>query len=371
MKHISYLILAVALFASACGKKTTTTTEQLIELKKQRAELDQQIAKLETEVNKNDSTKATSVAVTVIQSESFNSFVEVQAAIEGDANVNVLPQNMAPAAVRSVLVTPGQRVGKGQTLAVLDASTTDQQIQAADAQLNLARQLYEKQQKLWAQNIGTQVQLLQAKASYESSLNNKQALVAMRNQYKVVSPISGVVDQVNLKVGDIASANSGAANMGIRVVSNDKLKALASLGENYIGKVHQGDVVTLVFPDLNDSIRTKVSYVSQAIDPISRAFNVEVKLPANKRLRPNMSCKMRIANYENNNALVIPVAAIQKTADGELVYVAENNKAKAVYIQTGRNSNGMVEVLGGLKAGDKVITAGFEDLDNGERIAVH
>ena len=163
-------------------------------------------------------------------------------------------------------------------------------------------------------------------------------------------------------------ASPGAA--GIRVVSKDKLKATANLGENYIGKVHQGDPVTLVFPDLNDSMHTKLSYVAQSVDPISRAFTVEIKLGSNNRLHPNMSCQMRIVNYENENAIVIPVSVIQKTAEGDLVYVADGNKARAVMVQVGRISNGHAEILGGLKPGDKVVIAGYEDLDNGETIAV-
>jgi RND family efflux transporter MFP subunit len=245
----------------------------------------------------------------------------------------------------------------------------ESQIRAQDAQLTLLRQLYDKQQKLWAQNIGTQVQLLQAKANYESALGQKQALVAQRNMYVIKSPISGVVDQVTLKEGDMAQPG-GLGQSGIRVVSKDKLKAIANIGENYLGKVQKGNDVTLVFPDLNDSMRTQITYVSQAVDPISRSFTAEIRLPSNNRLHPNMSCKMKIANYENANALTVPVHVIQKTADGDMLYVADRNKARAVIVQTGKNSNGMVEILGGLKPGDKVITAGYQELDNGERIAI-
>ena len=363
MKITLYLLLAALIIAS-CGSKTENKTEELIKLKKQRAELDQKIAALEVEASKGDSTKATPVSVMSLSAVPFNAFVEVQAQITGDENVLATPQ--APGVVRRIMVQPGQRVGKGQTLAVLDAGAVESQIKAQEAQLTLLRQLYDKQQKLWAQNIGTQVQLLQAKAQYESALAQKQALVAQRNMYIIKSPISGVVDQVNIKAGDVASPGTS----GIRVVSKDKLKAIASIGENYLGKVQKGNDVTLIFPDLNDSMKTKISYVSQAVDPISRSFSVEIKLPSNSRLHPNMSCKMKIANYENADALVVPVYVIQKTAEGDMLYVADGNKARAVVVQTGKNSNGMVEILGGLKPGDRVITAGFQELDNGERIAI-
>ncbi|HRO42371.1 MAG TPA: efflux RND transporter periplasmic adaptor subunit [Flavipsychrobacter sp.] len=365
MKRAVYLVLTTIILASCGGeKKTENKTEELTKLKKERAAIDQKIAKIEAEVSKNNPGKATPVSVMTLQPQSFNSFIEVQASITGDENIYAAPQ--ASGTVTKVLVTPGQRVSKGQTLAILSAADLEQAIQSTQSQLSLAKTLYEKQQKLWAQNIGTQVQLLQAQTQYESLLNQKQAQEAQRNMFKIVAPISGVVDQVDAKVGMMSAPMVN----GIRVVSKDKLKASASLGENYLGKVSQNDPVTLVFPDLNDSMRTKISYVAQAVDPISRAFNVEVKLGSNAKLHPNMSCKMKIANYQNSNAIVVPVAVLQKTAQGEMLYVADGNKARSVVVQTGRNANGMVEILGGLKAGDKVITAGFEDLDNGELVAI-
>lgn len=364
MKRAFYLVLSTIILTACGGEKAENKAEALLKLKKQRAELDQQIVSLEAEVNKNTPRKATSVSVIEVQPQSFNSFIEVQAAVAGDENILATPQ--APGVVKSISVRPGQKVSKGQTLALLDASALQQQIQAMDAQVTLARTLYEKQQKLWEQNIGTQVQLLQAKTQYESLMSQRQSLVAQRDMYSIKSPITGVVDAVNLKEGDMASPGMA----GIRVVSKDKLKAIASLGENYLGKVQQGATVTLVFPDLNDSLRTQLSYVAQSVDPISRAFAVEVRLGSNPKLHPNMSAKMKIVNYENNNALVVPVSIIQKTAKGDLLYVVDSNKACSVVVETGRNANGMVEILGGLKAGDRVITAGFEDLDNGEPVAI-
>ncbi len=368
MKRVVYLVFTTIILAS-CGEKNTTEkkTEELVRLKKEKAAIDQKIAALEAEVSRSIPGKSTPVSVTEIHSQLFRSYIEVQAAITGDENILATPQS--PGVVKNIMVRVGQRVSKGQTLATLDAAAMQQQVQAMDAQLSLAKTLYEKQQKLWAQNIGTEVQLLQAKSQYENLLNQKQALVAQRDMFSIKAPISGIIDAVSIKEGDMASPG-GNGTQGIRVVSKDKLKAIASLGENYLGKVKQGDPVMLIFPDLNDSMRTRISYVAQSIDLLSRAFNVEVRLDANIRLHPNMSCKMKIANYENNDAIVVPVSVIQNTAQGDMLYVADGNKARAVIVQTGRNANGMVEVTAGLKPGDKVITAGFEDLDNGEMIAV-
>lgn len=344
MKRIPYIIVAASVILASCGGgKTEKQTTQKTDTTKK---------------------KTVPVSVTEVQPQDFIAYVEVQSQIASDENVNATPQ--APGVIRSINVHVGQRVGVGQVLATLDAAAIEQQIKAQDVQLNLFKQLYDKQQALWAQQIGTEVQLMQAKAQYEGALKGRDALIAQRNMYRITSPISGTVDQVNIKLGDVASPGMN----GIRVVDINKMKAEANLGENYLGKVHAGDRVTLVLPDINDSIQTTLTYVAQAVDPVSRAFLVQVKLGNNKKLHPNMSCKMKIANYENKSALVVPVQVIQKTGQGDMVYVADGNTAKSVMVTTGRNSNGMVEILSGLSAGDKVVTQGYAELDNGQQIVI-
>jgi RND family efflux transporter MFP subunit len=363
-RTLSLAIATIVLASCGGGNKAGNKQEELAKLKKQRAEIDQKIQKLEKAGGEDTTRKPSPVSITTLQRQQFNAFVEVQSQISGDENV--LASSQASGVIRSILVHPGQKVGKGQVLAILDAATVEQQIQAQQAQTSLAKSLYEKQQRLWAQNIGTEVQLLQAKTNYEAAQKQQAALVAQRNMYRIVSPISGTVDNVSIVEGDAVMPGIG----GIRVVSFDKLKAEANLGENYLGKVQTGNPVTLVFPDINDSIKTKLTYVAQSVDPISRAFLVQVRLGSNSKLRPNMSCKMKIANYESSNAIVIPIAVIQKTAEGDMVYIAEGNKAKSVPVKIGRTSNGLAEVLSGLNEGDQLITEGYEELDNGEKIQV-
>jgi membrane fusion protein (multidrug efflux system) len=363
MKRFVYLFIATTILASCGGKKTVNKTEELATLKKQRSELDTKIQELEASTP-DTSKKGTPVSIIDVTYMPFNATVDVQAQVTGDQNVLATPQ--APGIVRSIMVRPGQKVGRGQTLAVLDATVVEQQIKALEPTLSLQRALYEKQQKLWAQNIGTEVQLLTAKAQYEATQKQKAALQAQRAMYTIKSPISGIVDAVPIKEGD--AVNPGMN--GIKVVNLSELKATAALGENYLGKVQQGDPVKLVFIETGDTIKSRLSYVSKAVDPISRAFQVEVRLGNNANLHPNMSCKMQIVNYEKKDALAVPISVIQKTAEGDMVYVIQGNKAKSVIVTTGRTANGMIEVLTGLNNGDKVVTEGYEDLDNGETVAI-
>lgn len=366
MKRLILLLIPSIILAS-CGGGNTDKATELNKLKKERADLDTKIKALENGKTDTAGGKVTPVSVTEVKTQPFTGFVEVHSVISGDANVLVVPQAMGT--VKSISVRLGQRVSKGQVLAVLDATTLQQQIESIMPQLNLQRSLYEKQQNLWKQNIGTEVQLMSAKTQYEATQKQIATLKSQMDMYRIVSPINGTIDAINLKVGDYASPQGAAANMGIRVVSYDKLKAEAELGENYLGKVKQGDPVILALPDVNDTINTRLSYVSQAVNPQSRAFTVQVQLKPSSKLHPNMSCIMKIANYTNHNAIAVPVSLIQKTSEGEMLYIAEGNKAKSVKVTTGRVSNGEVEILSGLKPGDKVITTGYEAMEEGQKLS--
>jgi RND family efflux transporter MFP subunit len=345
MKRLNYLLFLPLILLASCGggKKADTKAP---------------------EVPKTDSIKSIPVAVLAVQPIDFHGYVDVQSQIVGDENILATPK--APGTVSNILVQVGQHVSSGQVLATLDAAVVNQQIEAMQPQLDLYKSVYEKQQALWKQNIGTEVQLMQAKAQYEATQKQIESMKTQRDFYRIVSPINGIVDAVNLKVGEMAAPGMN----GIRVVSYDKLKAEASLGENYLGKVKQGDPVILVLSDENDSIKTTLTYVSQAIDPVSRAFTVLVRLGNNNKLHPNMACEMKIGNYENPHALVVPVSVIQKTQEGTMLYIASGGKAKSVMVTTGRNSNGQVEILSGLNEGDQVIVKGYEGIDNGQTISI-
>lgn len=361
MRKLIYLIIPAMILAS-CGENSGNKADELVKLKKQKAEIEAKIKELEA--GKATTGKVTPVTVLEMQPTEFNGNIEVQSAIAGDEDIMATTQ--APGIVKKVYVRAGQTVKAGQLLVQLDVSTVDRQIEALSPQLALTKSLYEKQQNLWAQNIGTEVQLMGARTNYEGIQKQIAALKAQRDVYRIVSPINGSVDELNVKEGEMAAPGMS----GVRVVSYDKLKAEAKLGENYLGKVKEGDPVTLIFPSAGDSIKTKISYVAKSVEVSSRSFLVYVHLNNSAKLHPNMSCIMKIANYTNKSALVIPVALLQKTSEGEVVYVAENNTAKAVVVKTGRTSNGLVEVLEGLNAGDKVIMAGHEDMENGQRILI-
>ncbi len=261
----------------------------------------------------------------------------------------------------------GQNVKKGQVLAQIDDQVLRQNISELEIQLDLATTLYERQKSLWDQKIGTEIQFLNAKTQRDAAQRRIATLKTQVSMFKIKSPISGTIDVMDLKVGQAVAPGMS----GIRIVNASKLKAKALVAESYAGRVTQGDNVQVILPDVPDTVSTKISYVSKTIDPVSRSFNVEIKLPSNSRYRPNMLSILKIIDYQNLKALVVPVNAIQKAENGDYLFVVEAGKANRVNVQVGKISEGQAEIISGLKAGDKVIIAGTNGLSPGDIVKVN
>lgn len=356
----------VACSSSGAGDKKA----ELENLKKQQKEIADKIKKLETELGPqggaNPSEKAILVSVTEATPAVFAHYIELQGKVDAEDNVTVTAQ--MPGTVQNVYVAVGQSVKRGQVLAALDASTINAQIENIKKNWELANMLYEKQKSLWEQNIGTEVQYLTAKNQKESLEKQVNTLNQQYELTKLISPINGVVDAVDIKAGQVSAP--GAA--GIRVVNFSNLKVKGEVSESYSSLVHDGDKVKIFFPDLNKEIDSKISYAAKMINPQSRTFTVESKLTGQDIFKPNMIAILKILDYEKKDAIVVPVNLIQKSGDGEFVYVAaEENGRKVAKRQTvteGKIYSGQAEITSGLKPGDKVITVGYQDLVGGQVI---
>jgi membrane fusion protein (multidrug efflux system) len=355
------LFISTIAFLAACSQPKDKKTE-LADLKKQRSELDSKIASLEAEVGTKDSAATKEVSVLTIKTTSFSNYVEIQGKVDAEQNVSVNPE--AQGIVTAVYVNIGQSVSKGQVLAQIDDNVLRQNMAQLQTQIDLANNLYNRQKNLWDQKIGTEVQFLNAKTQKEGLDRQMNVLKTQQSMYKIKSPISGSIEQMDLKVGQAAMPGMNA----IRVVNANSLKAKALVAESYLGKVGQGDDVRVIFPDLKDSLTTKVSFASKVIDPASRSFNVEVKLPSNNKYRANMIAILKVVDYRNNKAIVIPVNVIQKSESGSYVLISENGKAKRAVITVGRTIDGKSEILSGLKEGDQLITTGADNLNEGDQV---
>ena len=373
-KHL--ILFTIFLFAAACSHKGSETaklqkdTARLDKLKKQEGDLRTQIEALQDTINAEGGKKlrTAKVAVQDITLQPFKHYVEVQASVYAQDNINVSPE--MPGVVKSIFVTEGDKVTEGKVLASLDDAVIQQNILELQTSLELAKTLYEKQQNLWNQKIGTEVQYLSAKTNYLSLQKRLSALQQQADMAKIKSPINGTVDAVNIKIGE--SVAPGLPT--ITVVNTNQLKVKGDVAEAYIADIHKGDSLLINFPDLHLEIASVASYVSHAIDEVNRTFTVEVKLPQNPNYHPNMIALMKIIDYSTPAAVVIPINTVQSDPTGTFVFIAENDNgpmiAKKQFVKIGHVYNGDAEITDGLKAGDKLITIGYEDLNNGDAISL-
>src|SRR6476661_4235625 len=362
MKKLVYA--SAVLFLAACAGKSGDKKAELEKLKKERADISAQISKLEAEVGTKQEVVVREVSFVEVTPTVFKNYLEVQGKVDAEENVQVSPE--APGVVTAVYVKAGQRVGRGQVLAQIDDKVLRQNMAQLQTQLDLANNLFRRQKNLWDQKIGTEVQYLNAKTQKEGLERQMGGLRSQLRMYKIKSPSSGTVDAMDLKVGSAVSPGMSQ----IRVVNAGSLKAKAQVAESYAGRVSTGDEVSVTLPDVPTTINSRITFASTTIDPASRSFNVEVKLPAGKGYRPNMVAVLKIVDYANDKALTIPVNAIQKAENGDYVYVADNGKAKRVNISQGKVADGKAEIISGLKTGDKVITSGLQDLNEGDTVKI-
>ena len=371
MKNFFSLIFIAATIVSCSNAPAGDKRAELDALKKEQAELKSKIAKLEEELSKGDSTrsKVKIVSATEMLPQVFNHFIEVQAKVEGDEDVTLSAE--MPGTVTSVLVKPGDKVSKGQVLATLDDRAIHQQLDAMKANVDMAVTMFNRQKNLWDQKIGSEVQFIQAKTQKESIEKQYASLQEQWDMTRIKSPINGTVDLVNIKVGSAVAP--GLTSM--RVVNLSNMKVKAEIAESYISKVKKGNDVIIYFPDMGKEINTKLGYSGQAINPLNRTFNVEIRLDSKAgEFHPNQVAILKIADYTSSNVYVVPVGAVQKSSDGEFVYVASTQNGKTIAkrktVTSGLTYNGFAEIRTGLEPGDKVITVGYQNVIEGDFISI-
>jgi RND family efflux transporter MFP subunit len=293
--------------------------------------------------------------------------VEATGRLEAENNVFVSPQTGG--ALTKVFVKIGDFVSKGQKIATIDNSILRNSMQEVEIQLETAKTIFERQKNLWDQKIGTEVQYIQAKSAVESLERRINTLKSQDVLNVVLAPISGVVDEVRLKAGEIAAPGVGI----LRIVNFNELKVVANVPDTYAGTIAKGDMVKIKFPDLQKEISAKLSYVSQTINQVSRTFTVEAKVPmTDKSFKPNLTALVTINDQSTGGAIVIPQNYIQNTEQGSIVYIAttEGNKkiARAKIVKTGLSYDGKIEIKSGLTVGDALITEGYQEIVDGQAI---
>jgi membrane fusion protein, multidrug efflux system len=373
-------MVALIVSLAACGASTSkpegnkAVQEKKAQLEKMKAEqktLNDKVTALEAELieldpsSKKENTKL--VATAKLEPESFTHYIDLQGKIDATNIAYVAPRGQG-GVVKEVLVKQGDNVKKGQLLLRLDNAIVQTQIDQMNTQLSYAKDLLQRQQNLWDQKIGTEVQLLTAK---NNVANLEKQLVTVKEQLSfsnVYAEISGVAETVNIKAGEMF----GPGGQQIRIVNTSDLKVTAQIPENYMENVNVGSQLIVNFPEAGKTINTKVSVAGKIIDPLSRSFYIEAKLPYDKSLRPNQIAMVQIKDYTAKNVITIPVAALQNDDKGKFVMVAvqENGKwvARKKMITIGQSYKDKVEIKSGVQAGDQIITEGFQGLYDAQPI---
>ena len=373
MKNNKYLVLlGMGLILTACGPRGEDA--QLAQLEKQRDALTEKIERLKQEIAQKASpgvklAKLINVRILPVEKGLFQHFIQVQGMIESDNNILVAPQSSG--IVKKIHVYAGSKVTRGQLLAELDGSILESSIAEVENGLKLAKTIFERQQRLWNKNIGSEIEFLQAKNNKESL---EKRLATLKEQYKlakIFSPLSGTVDKVLIKEGEMAAAGMGA----IRVVQLSNLKIKVDLSEIYITRIKKKDLVHVNIPVTGREFDLRVDAVSQVIDPENRTFQIEMKIPkAEAGIKPNMLSVLTINDYSNHEALTVPVNIIQETGTGKFIFVAEQKNgdwiARRRSVRTGKSYSDRIEVLSGLQEGEHVVTVGYQNLADGQNIAV-
>jgi membrane fusion protein (multidrug efflux system) len=393
-KIIQVIFITTAITLASCGGSSTTVKVSLTEkkaelekLKKEQAAIGDkikavavEIAKLDTSAVKSDIAKLVSTTPVTVQN--FSHYIDLQGKVDAE-NISYIAPRMGPGQVKAIYVKKGDFVSRGKLLLKLDDALVRQQVIAArqstetlKTQLTLAKDIYARRSNLWKQGIGTEVELITARTNVETiekqiaaANENIKVQQEQLNAYNVYSDVSGIAEEVNVRVGEIFSGAIGALPQ-IKIVNTSNLKVITDVPENYSGKVRTGSGMQVSLPDVGKTYDVRISLASQVIDPNNRSFRVEARLPSDRSLRPNQIAQVRILDYAAPNAIVIPVNTVSTDEKGKFVFVAETEGNKLVarkrQIIVGELYKQMIEVRSGLRAGEQLIIEGYQNIYDGQ-----
>jgi RND family efflux transporter MFP subunit len=372
------LICTLFLIAACSGNKEENKDlagkkAELEKLTKERDAIAAKITTLETEIQKlsgNTATEKTKlVEVTELINQDFSHYIELQGKITTENVSYVTPRGMG-GQVKSIYVKEGDNVKKGQLLMKLEDGIIQQNIKQVESQLSFAKNIFQRQENLWKEGIGTEVQYLSAKNNVESLDKQLDLVKEQLSTTSVYAQVSGIVEDVNIRVGETFM---GSPMASITIVNPSAMKAVVDVPENYVSKIRKGMPVVINVPDLNQSFNSSISLISETINVTSRSFVAESKIGGNGNLKPNQIAIVKILDHEAKNAIVIPVETVQSDEKGKYVYVAtqEGNKtvARKRVITIGEFYDELIEVNAGLATSDKLITKGYQGLYDGQLIS--
>ncbi|TVR80865.1 MAG: efflux RND transporter periplasmic adaptor subunit [Chitinophagaceae bacterium] len=376
-KTILSVLFFGLLFMVSCGSSETDKLENMqreLEEKREKFEsLKIEIEQLETEIaslRQDTITTGRMVTLRPVEVSDFEHYIEAQGLVQADLNISLSAEMSG--AVRNINVREGDYVRKGQLLVRQNEENIRNSIAEVESALELATTTYERQKNLWAENIGSEIQYLQAKNQKESLEKNLNTLNTQLNMLNIKSPIDGYIDEVFVKIGDVLSPGTPV----VRIVNLENVYVRADVPERFLTSVKKGDNVKVRFPLINKEENAAISSVGQFINPGNRTFKIDIQLKNEEGLlKPNLLSVVRIMDYFSKDAIVIPTRLVQQYFDEEFVYVrkmdGQQSLAEKRNIVSGKTYGGITEILEGLTDEDMLIDAGFRDIADGQKIRVN
>lgn len=384
MKKVFFTLILSSFILSCSGNKSESTkdliTSKNLEGLKSRKEkklkafnaLKNELKQInDAIVDLDPSEKLPLISMLEIKPENFDHYVEIQANVKTRNNVLLYPEYTGT--LKAVYAQEGQKVKKGKLLAMIDDAGLKDQLEQLEIQAELSKTIFDRTQRLWDQNIGSEIQLLQAKTTYNSQLKSIAQLKKQLNRTKIYAPFSGTIDEI--------IANTGANMMPgqtpvMRIVNLSDMYAEADVPERYLSQIKRGTTAFVNIPVLNLELETNVRQTGTFINPVNRSFRVETPLEnTSEMIMPNLNCKLKINDYSNPSALMIPLGVIKENANGQkYVYKLIPEDKKQVYrtqqafVELGKKSFDKVEVLSGIEIGDLIVEEGATIVEDNQRV---
>lgn len=374
MKNIFYILSFIVLFAACAPQETEFKVPEkvddmraILKAKKENLrETERQIAELEAAIEAKDPKKEKRALVTTekLKTQDFKHFVEIQGSVQSDDFA--IASSETGGRLLSVNAIEGQNVRKGQLIARVDLEAIQKQIAEVQTSLDLAKEVFNRQKRLWDQNIGSEIQFLQAKNNVERLEKTLESLNYQTTKANVYAPISGVIEMVMLKQGELAGPGAPI----VQILNTSKVKVVAEVPESLLTSVKRGETVTVKFPALGTEQKAKISLIGRQINPANRTFKVEVNLSNSKGLlKPNLLATMLINDNAIKDAVVVPLELVQQEVSGKsFVYVNQDSTAQKVYVQLGDSYQGNIVITEGLKGNEEIIVEGARNLVDGDLI---
>jgi len=378
MKKINklFIVLITVAFLTSCGGRSQIEKikDEIKTKKKEMVKLNQEITDLENELAELDPTMVDSanlvrVSVKEVSPETFTKNLIVNGHVEAVKQVNLVPE--IPGIIQSIYVEEGQKVYQGQPLFSINTSTMYSQLQELKTRLEMAETVYQKQEELWNQEIGSEMQYLQAKNNKEAIEQSIRTLQTQLYKTTITAKFTGIIDRIYFKEGDMPQG------VVMVLVNLNQMKVIADVSESYLSGISAGDSVKIHFPAYDESIDATINRTSNIINPDNRSFVIESRIKnVDNKYKPNIIAEIELQEYENDNALIIPSKIIKQDIDGNyFIFIIEKNaKGKNIAIKKEITfdfvSDGKTMITSGISKGDFVVIKGYDMISTGTEVII-